>query len=187
MSDVNGSKAPVIKEKDSVFKKWSYFWASGLGIGFIPLMPGTVASLATLPLAWFLFKVGQSKGLILGALLIFIAAYFFVVIALRYSKDNQDPSFIVVDEVVGQLVTFILPTLFWSSIWRLEIYLVGFVLFRFFDILKPFHVGWVQKNVKGALGVMLDDIVAALYATVVLFIVMAVMYYFFMGTTKPLV
>jgi phosphatidylglycerophosphatase A len=53
-------------------------------------------------------------------------------------------------------------------------YVCGFILFRFFDILKPFHIGWVDKNVKGALGVMLDDIMAAIYASAALIVILLI-------------
>ena len=173
-NDEEKKEKQTLDKKNDIIKKWSYLVASGFGIGFIPFMPGTAASFAALPLAWFLLKVGQTNGLIVGTLIIFTVSYFVVKIALKYSKDNHDPSFIVVDEVTGQLFTFILPALFWKGEWRIEAYIAGFILFRFFDILKPFHVGWVQKNVKGSLGVILDDIIAALYATVLLFIIMLI-------------
>jgi len=171
---MNNNRKKFIREKEGgILQRQSYFLASLFGIGFVPVMPGTVASLATLPLVWLLLRIGQYKGLIIGTLIILAVSYFVVAIALKYTKDDHDPSFIVLDEVIGQLITFFLPALIWGAKLHFALYPAGFLLFRFFDILKPFHVGWVQKNVKGALGVILDDIIAALYATLILVVIAA--------------
>ena len=75
---------------------------------------------------------------------------------------NSDPSQIVVDEVAGQLITlmFIPPETIW--------YIFGLILFRFFDIKKPWPIGWLDKNVEGGMGIMLDDIIAGIFAGVIL-------------------
>lgn len=71
---------------------------------------------------------------------------------------GEDPSRVVIDELAGYWITMILVPLSWPNIF------IGFVLFRFFDILKPLGIGWIDKNVKGGLGVMFDDVLAGVYA-----------------------
>ena len=133
------------------------------GIGLIPLAPGTWGSLAALPIAWLITNhLGQTF------LLVFIILLFFLGLSASeiYSKrtNDMDPKSIVIDEVVGQiLVTTAIPlSFFW--------FLAAFILFRTFDILKPWPVSWLDKNIKGGVGIMLDDVAAAGYAWIVLFV-----------------
>ena len=176
--------SPVLSEDDGFLKRASYFLSSFFGLGFVPKAPGTFGSLAAIPLVIFLRWAGYSRAIILGVLVIFIIGFLVSLIALKYSS-SQDPSFIVIDEVAGQSAVFILPSiLFPVHNYFPVVYLAGFLLFRLFDIWKPWHVGFVDKNIKGAFGLMLDDLVAALYATIILCIFMFI-YYQFIRTGTP--
>jgi phosphatidylglycerophosphatase A len=119
--------------------------ASWFGAGFLPTAPGTWGSAAALPLAALLFWAG-------GSLLLGLAA-----LAVRDDAD-QDPAWIVIDEVVGQWLTLLLIPPGWLG------YGLGFALFRLFDIKKPWPVDEIDRRVKGGLGIMLDDVLAGLYA-----------------------
>ena len=143
--------------------KLAYIIAYWFGIGLIPLAPGTVASMATLPLAYILSKYGNLEIYI-------VVTAFISVIGIGASKiisikmKTSDPSQIVVDEVSGQLIAlmFIPPETVW--------YILGFILFRFFDITKPGPIGWLDKNIKGGTGIMLDDILAGMFTSLVLWV-----------------
>lgn len=142
--------------------------ASGFGSGFSPLVPGTAGSAAAL-LPWLAMRelplVGYI-GVIVAATLIGIWASTVVVERLRI----QDPGVIVWDEFVGQWIT-LTPLLIWTaSAWWI---LVGFVVFRIFDIWKPWPASWADRKVKGGLGVMLDDVLAAVYAALVMAVLLA--------------
>jgi phosphatidylglycerophosphatase A len=137
-------------------------------IGFFPVASGTLASLVTLPIVWLLDFAGSTPLLLTVLVFSTIVGLIFTEIILKYSEDS-DPKYVVIDEFVGQLLTLIIPLAFFKSSFPFWwIYLAGFVLFRFFDIVKPWHVGWADSSIHGALGVMLDDLIAGVYATVTL-------------------
>lgn len=141
------------------------------GLGLSKFAPGTIGSLGTIPLAYLLVYFGGFWGLFIGAILIFI-------IGVKATKNiinntgNLDPSKVVIDETVGQLVTFLFiaylsPDMLLDS--RCFIYYTaGFALFRFFDIVKMGPVKFADTKIKNAYGVMLDDVFAGLFASVVL-------------------
>ncbi|MBO5997842.1 MAG: phosphatidylglycerophosphatase A [Alphaproteobacteria bacterium] len=151
-------------------KKLAYLIASAFGVGFCPKASGTAGSLVTLPLAFVLAYYWGACGILLGAVIAFFAGVIASKEVLKYTK--HDPSLIVVDEVAGQLTSFILvaPLLQRNSSWvAMAIYIAGFGLFRLFDITKPSIVGWADKKIENAWGVMLDDIFAGLFAAIILF------------------
>ena len=115
--------------------------------------PGTVGSLATLPLVYLLHSYLGVAGVIV--FVVFISAIG-IIAAEKFSKalGIHDPGMIVVDEVAGQALALTFAGI------NLYLYLIGFILFRIFDILKPWPVGWADKKVSGGLGIMLDDILA---------------------------
>ena len=171
-------------EKDGMFKRGAYFVTSLFGVGFAPFAPGTLASLLTIPIAWFIVLIGGARGILISSLILFIIGYIFTAFVLQYIQE-EDPSFIVIDEVVGQLLTFLLPVaIFISNITPIKfnvtlqfyffMYIGGFALFRFFDIVKPFQIGWIDKNVKGAMGIMADDVAAALFASATLTVILLI-------------
>jgi phosphatidylglycerophosphatase A len=156
-------------------KKHAYIIATFFGVGYCPVASGTAGSLATLPFAFFLTYYGG-----LSAMLIFFAHIY--ILGTLASKEvlkytSHDPSIIVIDEVAGQLI----PLIFFSALplpsygdWWLYIALPSFVLFRIFDILKPFPASYFDKKVLNAHGVMLDDIVAGIYALGVMLIIYSI-------------
>jgi phosphatidylglycerophosphatase A len=137
--------------------------ATWFGAGNAPFMSGTVGSLAALPFAFLIQLYLGSVALLVSAVLVFFWGWWASVHYLRHNPENQDPKAIVVDEVAGQWLLLSFLPFTWQG------YLVGFFLFRIFDIIKPWPVSFADSKVKGALGVMLDDILAALYPVVVYF------------------
>jgi len=137
-----------------------YFIAFGFGTGLMRVAPGTWGTVAAIPVYLLIAKTSP-----LVYLLFTIAAFAFgVFVSDKVSQDLgvHDYGGIVWDEVVGYLLTlFMVPVGFW---WML----LGFVLFRIFDIWKPQPIGWVDKHVHGGLGIMLDDVIAAIFAGIIL-------------------
>ncbi len=133
------------------------------GVGLIPLAPGTWGSLAALPFAWIIQNTAGPYALVAASALIFGLGWWASSVFIAHG-DVSDPQTIVVDEVAGQwLVLAVAPTTFWY-------YLAGLVLFRIFDVAKPWPVRWADRFVKGGLGVMLDDILAGVYGIAILYV-----------------
>ena len=150
-------------------KKFAYLIASVFGVGFCPVASGTAGSLVTIPLAFILDYSWGLCGILIAAVITFFAGVIASKEVLKYTK--HDPSLIVIDEVAGQLTSFVLvaPQLCHNSGWQAVIvYILGFALFRLFDITKPLIVGWADKKIENAWGVMLDDIFAGIFAAVIL-------------------
>lgn len=125
--------------------------------GFFPKAPGTIASILTVLLWWFPIDSDISIWIrLLISALICVIGIWASERARHFWGDEEDPQPIVIDEVAGQSIALILC---WPNIWAM---LLALVLFRFFDILKPGPIGWLDRNVKGGLGIMLDDIVAGI-------------------------
>lgn len=124
--------------------------------------------MAALPFAWGLVWLGGSWLLFSAAALAFALGRWAVQIHMD-EGGVHDPGYIVIDEVVGQWLTLLVAPLHPLA------YVVGLLAFRFFDILKPWPIGWLDQNVRDAFGVMIDDVVAALYAGVVLYSVVGLM------------
>lgn len=131
------------------------------GSGLLPRAPGTWGSLFTLPVAWLIADRWGGEALFIVSVIVFFAGLWASAQYLKYSK-SKDPSAIVIDETAGQLLTLALIPL---DLWW---YAGGFLLFRIADIFKPWPASWVEKSLDGALGVMADDIFAAVYAIAVL-------------------
>lgn len=134
--------------------------ATGLGSGFAPVAPGTAGTLAALPL-FFIFSVFPWP-----VYLLFLAAFTCVAVYLAQAAENifgeKDPPCIVIDEIAGFLWTlFYVPPTFACVFW-------GFILFRFFDIVKPFPVCSLQDKLPGGYGVVGDDVMAGIYANIAL-------------------
>jgi len=141
-----------------------HFLALGFGSGLIPFMPGTFGSLAALPLLIPFLYLPPATLLIAAVLASVIGIY----LCGKTADDMQvhDHGSIVWDEVAGILLTFLwVPLSLWTVV-------AGFLLFRFFDIVKPWPIGPVDKYVSGGLGIMLDDIIAGLMACATLHAIM---------------
>ena len=136
------------------------------GVGYLPLMPGTFGSLVGVGI--FLLLSRTAVGLVVS-----ILAITFVGIWAGSRTEalagRKDPGKIVVDEVAGQLIAT-LPLVFFTQ-WSIAAVIVSFVLFRFFDIVKPYPANRLQ-DLEGGLGVMCDDLVAGVYAAVLVTIFM---------------
>ena len=133
------------------------FVATVGGIGLLPGAPGSWASLASLPVAWLLLERFGPVALAAAAILAFALGWWASAAVTRRTVDD-DPGPVVIDEVAGQLAT-LLPAA--TELWQ---FALGFVLFRIADIFKPWPVSWADRRLKGGLGVMADDAIAAIYA-----------------------
>jgi len=142
-------------------KNWvAIFFASGFGSGFIPLAPGTWGSVVGALMVWKLW--GDSVAvqalwiLLLGALGVWVSG-----VTCQYF-NKQDCQYIVIDEIVGLMITMIgIPITGYQLV-------IGFLLFRFFDVVKPVPANWVDRKLKNGLGVMLDDVVAGVYGNLIM-------------------
>ena len=136
--------------------------ATCFGIGLLPLAPGTWASLAALPLGWLLHAAFGPPGVAAAAAALFAVGWWTASKVIASGGDH-DPSYIVIDEVAGQLVALsVVPA---DPLY----YAAAFVGFRIFDIFKPWPVCWADRSIKGGLGIMLDDVFAGLYVAAILF------------------
>lgn len=119
-----------------------------------------MGSLAALPFAWVIVVTTGSAGLIICTFIVFAIGWY---AAANTPEARNDPGWVVIDEVAGQWLTLsvVAPSLLY--------YVLGFLLFRFFDIVKPWPVRFLERSIPGALGVMVDDIAAALYAGLCLY------------------
>ena len=148
--------------------KLAYLWATYLGLGYSPKAPGTVGSLGTLPLAAAIAYFFGSGGILAAAAIIFFSGVWATHQVIK-NQEEKDPSIVVIDETAGQLLTFALIGDYLAGNWHLwYLYLIGFGLFRFFDIVKMGPVKWADTKLKNAWGVMLDDIFAGCLAAVIL-------------------
>lgn len=143
-------------------------------IGKIPFAPGTFGSLFAV-LIWVLFNHFFAVDLTLWVPFLVVLTILGISSADFYSKKigKDDAGEIVIDEVCGQLVTFLVAGIFMDIAHNYLLIFLGFLLFRLFDITKPFVIGLADKNVKGGFGVMLDDLLAGFAAAVVLYAVYA--------------
>ncbi|TYL46721.1 phosphatidylglycerophosphatase A [Marinomonas sp. IMCC 4694] len=145
----------------SVWRNPIHFLAFGLGSGAAPKAPGTFGTLAAVPIfIWLLQGLSTTDYLVMLVVTSLVGIY----LCGKTSKDMgvHDHSGIVWDEFVGYWITMFLAPEGWMYI------VLGFVLFRLFDILKPWPISWVDKHVHGGFGIMLDDILAGLMSFVVL-------------------
>ncbi|GHG63997.1 phosphatidylglycerophosphatase A [Alishewanella longhuensis] len=145
--------------------KWQHFLALGFGSGLAPKAPGTFGTLVALPLVWLLSLAGTSwfvAFLVVGTLLgIYVCG------KAAADVGEHDHGAIVWDEIIGFTLTMLLVPVSIMSL------LVGFALFRFFDIVKPWPIRWFDQRVHGGFGIMLDDLLAALPALVILHALLA--------------
>ena len=146
-------------------------------IGKIKYAPGTIASLITCLLFLLLINIFNIFIIFLITLIIFF--YSFVAINNSFNEfDTDDPQEIVIDEVVGQMLPLLAIPIYETLYLLPKIYyfVPAFLLFRLFDVWKPYPINYVDNNVKGSLGIMLDDILAGAYSITVLSII-----FFFLG------
>jgi phosphatidylglycerophosphatase A len=152
-------------------------------VGLLPKAPGTWGSLAALPFAVVLHALGGFPALLAATLVIFFIGWWATAQETKGS-ENHDPGEIVIDEVVGQWITFFPIS---SMLWYHEIpililpwpgLIAGFILFRLFDIFKPWPVSWADRK-ETAFGVMFDDVLAGIMAAIVTAILGGIAHSFF--------
>ena len=153
------------------------------GLGRIPKIPGTFGSLATVILLYLLFQIFDLSSIIIFIFLIIIFFFSFIAVA-THIKDtaNKDPKEVVIDEFIGQSIPIYLYEISHgsekSSDEAIIFYGVCFILFRFFDIVKPFPVNFFDKKFKNSFGVIMDDVCAGFYVVLSLICFMILNNYF---------
>jgi phosphatidylglycerophosphatase A len=129
----------------------------------LPGAPGTWASLAALPCAWLIRSAGGLTALAIATAAIFLIGWW-ASARVTQAAGASDPGWIVIDEIAAQFLVLL------AAPQRLWVYAAAFIAFRLFDIWKPFPVSWCDRNIKGGLGIMLDDVAAAIYALILIVI-----------------
>ncbi len=153
------------------------------GLGKIPKIPGTFGSIATVIILYIFFHIlNFPTNTILIFLLIILIISFYAVAAHIKDNENKDPKEVIIDEFIGQSIPIYLYEISHgtekSSDEAIIFYGVSFVLFRFFDIAKPFPVSFFDKNFKNSFGVIMDDICAGFYVVLSLICFMFLNSYF---------
>jgi len=143
------------------------------GVGYMPLAPGTFGSLVGVAIFLGLTRVAGGTILLLVAILTFTFGGIWAGTRTEEISGRKDPGKIVVDEVAGQLIA-LLPLLFVN--WTITMVIVSFILFRFFDIVKPYPANRLQ-DLEGGVGVMCDDLVAGAYAAIIVIVGLGVLVY----------
>ena len=167
-----------------MIKKFNYLFVTCFGIGFFRYAPGTITSLITTVFLFSLFHIlNLSSNIILITLLLIFIYSFYAVSNYIKDNDNKDPKEVVVDEFIGQSIPIYLYEVSHGTIKDPQeavlFYLYIFILFRYFDIKKPFPVNFFDKKFKNSFGVIFDDVVAGLYVVLTLIIFMIIKSKFF--------
>jgi phosphatidylglycerophosphatase A len=156
-------KKLIVQPKEIALKTYAGFFAFGFGSGLSPFAPGTFGTLAAIPLYLILIQMSWP----MYAWLVFIA--FVVGVKLCDVTGGRlgvhDYGGIVWDEFVGFWITMFLITFTWQNV------IIGFFVFRFFDIVKPPPIGYLDRKVSGGFGVMIDDVLAGFYSMLVMLLV----------------
>ncbi len=142
-------------------KKISYYFSSSFGVGNSKLFPGTLASLITLPIVWLIRDFFSLNFFLIILVFYSLISYFLIKICIKNIED-KDPKYIVTDEHIGQSISLI----FCDQ--EILDYITSFILFRFFDIFKPFPIYLVDKYVKNAFGVIFDDVLAGIFVCLII-------------------
>ena len=153
------------------------------GLGKVPKIPGTFGSLVTVILLYIFFHVLNltTKVIFIGLIIIFILSFLSVAFHIK-DNDNKDPKEIIIDELIGQSIPIYLYEISHgtekSPDEAIIFYSICFILFRFFDIVKPFPVSYFDKNYKNSFGVIMDDVCAGFYVVLSLICLMVLKSYF---------
>lgn len=129
-------------------------------VGRIRWAPGTWGTLATIPFVIMFQMMGSITYMAVTFLIIFLGIFLSDI--YEKSKGDHDLSEIVIDEVAGYMIAMTLMPMTWQAL------TLGFLIFRFFDIFKPFPIGWLDRKINGGLGVMVDDVAAGVITNVIL-------------------
>ena len=157
----------------------NFLFVTIFGIGKLKKIPGSFASLFTTLFLFFLFHILYlSPNIILaGIIIIFLISLYAVKVFIK-NLDNKDPKEVVIDEFIGQSIPICLYEIAHDNVKEtnevLTFYFIMFILFRIFDIVKPYPVSYYDKNFKNSFGVVMDDVCAGLYVVAVLVLYMVV-------------
>ena len=162
-----------------MIKKINFLFVTIFGIGKIDKIPGSIASLITTIFLFFLFhilKISPNFILIFVIIIFFISLYAVNIFIKDF--DNKDPKEVVIDEFIGQSIPICLYEIAHEGTKEtsqvLTFYFLMFILFRIFDIAKPYPVSYYDKNFKNSFGVIMDDVAAGLYVVAVLVLYMVI-------------
>ena len=159
--------------------KINFLFVTLFGIGKIKKIPGSLASLATTLFLFFLFHIlNVSPNIVLiSVIIIFFISLYAVNIFIK-NLENKDPKEVVIDEFIGQSIPLCLYEVAHNvpkeTSEILKFYIIMFILFRIFDITKPFPVSYYEKNFKNSIGVIMDDVCAGVYVVAVLVLYMVI-------------
>ena len=162
-----------------MIKTLNYLIVTCFGIGSIRFAPGTITSLITTVFLYSLFHIINLPNKTVLIILLIISIYSFYAVS-EYIKfnENKDPKEVVIDEFIGQSIPIYLYEISHGSIKDTKeavlFYLYIFILFRFFDIKKPFPINFLDKKFKNSFGVIIDDVAAGLYVVLTLIIFMII-------------
>ncbi|WP_376785409.1 phosphatidylglycerophosphatase A [Pantoea piersonii] len=151
----------VAKSRLRMGNPW-HLLATGFGSGLSPFVPGTMGSLAAIPFWWLMARLPQD----LYSLIVLLGISLGVYLCHRTAKDMgvHDHGSIVWDEFIGMWITLMaIPAHTWQWV------LAGFVIFRIFDMWKPWPIRWFDRNVHGGMGIMVDDIIAGVISAALLY------------------
>ena len=157
--------------------KINFLFVTLFGIGKLKKIPGSYASLATTIILFFLFHVLKlsPNTILIGIILIFFISLYSVKIYIK-NLENKDPKEVVIDELIGQSIPICLYEIAHEGIRQtsdvLTFYFIMFILFRIFDITKPYPVSYYDKNFKNSFGAVMDDVCAGLYVVTVMVLYM---------------
>ena len=160
-------------------KKIIYLFVTLFGIGKLKKIPGSYASLATTIFLFFLFHIFNiSPNIVLISVIIVFFISLFAINFIIKDFDNKDPKEIVIDEFIGQSIPICLYEIAHEGTKEtshvLKFYFIMFILFRVFDITKPYPVSYYDNNFKNSFGVIMDDVCAGLYVVAVLVLYMVI-------------
>ena len=167
-----------------MIKTFNYLFVTCFGIGSFKFAPGTITSLITTVFLYSLFHIINlpNIAILIILLIVFIYSFYAVSEYIKYN-ENKDPKEVVVDEFIGQSIPIYLYEIAHGSAKDTNeaalFYLYIFILFRYFDIKKPFPVSFFDKKFKNSFGVVMDDVVAGLYVVLTLIIFMIIKSKFF--------
>ena len=160
-----------------MLNKINFLFVTLFGIGKIKKIPGSFASLATTIFLFFLFHIlNISLNIVLICVIIIFFISLYAVNIFIKDLDNKDPKEVVIDEFIGQSIPICLYEIAHEGTKEtnevLTFYFIMFILFRIFDIVKPYPVSYYDKNFKNSFGVIMDDVCAGLYVVAVLVLYM---------------
>jgi len=160
-----------------MINKINFLFVTLFGIGKLKKIPGSIASLSTTLFLFFLFHVlNISPNIVLVSVIIIFFISLYAVNIFIKNLENKDPKEVVIDEFIGQSIPLCLYEVAHNVPKEtneiLKFYFIMFILFRIFDITKPFPVNYYEKNFKNSLGVIMDDVCAGLYVVLILVLYM---------------